>query len=138
VNPYDDAAYAKGYDESLELRRERDAYRDALYTAKRELEVSKKLQEEYLDRNVELHVELDRKRNDLNAIYDAIRERHVVYADLPLPQRVEAVCDALTDARRDNTTLRGLLREACDACETSNEFPRGWAKRAQAALEGRE
>ena len=90
-----------------------------------------------------LEGEVERLQATVNSIHDAIRERHVAYADLPLPRRVEAVCDALTDMRRDNEKLRGLLREACEAWK-SNVFDkpsihwkanRAWHDKATAALE---
>jgi hypothetical protein len=98
-----------------ELGRERDSFRDALYTARRELDVSGKLQGEYLGRNVELKKQL-----------------------------------AKSDARE--STLRGLLREACEAWpDGAVHWPprlggmcrrpalsQVWYERAQAALKGKQ
>lgn len=61
--------------------------------------------------------EIDRLRNErneaqqqLNAIYDAVRERHVVYAELPLVNRVQAVCDLATNMRQERDEARDAAR----------------------------
>lgn len=83
MNPYDDAAYAKGYDESLELRRERDSFRDALYTARRELDVSKKLQLEYLDQAVQRGKQLVQADDTIETLRGLLGEMEVHLENLP-------------------------------------------------------
>jgi len=61
---------------------------------------------ELLQAKAEL-IECAKAENDLIIVRNAIEQRHTEYADLPLAKRVEAVCDALTDARKHIERLEG-------------------------------
>lgn len=151
MNPYDDAAYAKGYDESLELRRERDSFRDALYTARRELDVVRDEVGNLLERLRIKGDQLDAAEDDIDRLNQMLRATGYgqgqidAYADeceareraqreldeaLLRINQLETECGHL---QADKAELRGLLREA----KAGNGHTADWWNRVTAALEGK-